>query len=234
VKTLGIIVALESEAREILDDPAFAWEARAEGRFRSAAFPLELALSGVGKAYASWAYAELSRSTDAIVSMGTSGGLSDEAVGSVYRVSEFVEHDMCVEGFGCSPGITPYGPLDQAIMRASSPWLDALLEKACLEAGLESLAGRAIAGDEFLSDAARAARKRDYFEAHVVDMETAAMAKLALSRAGKPFAAVRIVSDNANHDSHVDWKSSLELAARRFDAILLRLGALAAAAELHQ
>lgn len=226
---LGIIVALESEAKAILDDPAFAWEARSTGRFGSAAFPLELALSGVGKAYAAWAYAQLSRDTDAVVSMGTSGGLSDEAVGSVYRVSEFVEHDMCVEGLGCRPGITPYGPLDEAIMHSSSPWLDSLLERACREAGLESLSGRAMAGDEFLTDAVRAAKKRDYFQAHVVDMETAAMAKLALSRSGKPFAALRIVSDNANHDSSIDWNANLAMAARRFDAVLLRLGALAAA-----
>lgn len=229
METLGIVVALESEARAILDDRAFAWESVSPGRLRSAAFPLELALSGVGKAYAAWAYAQLSSLTDAVVSLGTSGGLADEAVGSVYRVSEFAEHDMCVESLGCEPGITPYGPLREAIMRPSSPWLDALLDRACRQAGIDSLPGRAMAGDEFLTDAARAAKKRDYFAAQVVDMETAAMAKLALSRSGKPFAAVRIVSDNANHDSHLDWKASLEMAAERFDALLLRLGALAAA-----
>jgi adenosylhomocysteine nucleosidase len=112
-------------------------------------------------------------------------------------------------------------------MASSAPWLDGLLLEACLGAGVESRPGRAIAGDEFLTDPERAARKRDRFGAQLVDMESAAMAKLALSRAHKPFAALRIVSDNANHDSGADWKANLAMAARVFDAALSRLGALA-------
>jgi adenosylhomocysteine nucleosidase len=228
MKKLGIIIALESEARSILDSSGYRWRPLPEpGAWASESLPLVLCLSGVGKVYASWAYTRLCADTDAIVSMGTSGGLSDEPVGSVFRISEFIEHDMCVESMGCKPGVTPYGPLSEAIMGSSAPWLDELLREACLGAGVESRPGRAIAGDEFLTDPARAARKRDYFGAQVVDMESAGMAKLALSRSHKPFAALRIVSDNANHDSGADWKANLAMAARLFDAVLSRLGAMA-------
>jgi adenosylhomocysteine nucleosidase len=225
---LGIVIALKSEAQAILDNPAYRWKALPGDRFSSAALPLEFIISGVGKAYAAWAYAVLAPVTDAVLSMGTSGGLSDEAIGSIFRVSEFVEHDMCVESLGGRPGVTPYGPLVEPIMRPSGPEFDGLLEKACRQAGLESAPGRAMAGDEFITDSKRAAQKRDYFKASVVDMETAAMAKLALSRAGKPFAALRIVSDNANHEAGTHWEANLAMASSRFDAILMKLGPLAA------
>lgn len=226
MRNIGVIIALETEARAILDDPAFAWKTLPDGRLESSAFPLGLTLCGVGKTYASWAYAVMSPRYDVVISMGTSGGLSDEPVGSLYRVSAFAEHDMCVESLGCVPGVTPYGPLTDPIMRSSSPELDDLLLRACDEAGFESRPGLAMAGDEFITNQARAASKRDYFGASVVDMETSAMAKLALSRAKRPFAALRIVSDNANHDSSLDWKANLALASGRFDSVLLRLGAL--------
>lgn len=229
MRSVGAVIALESEARAILDNPEYLWKEAADGVLESSRFPLGLIISGVGKAYASWAYAVMSPRYEAVLSMGTSGGLSDEPVGSLYRVSEFAEHDMCVESLGCVPGVTPYGPLDDPIMRSSSPELDELLSRACREAGFDSLAGRAMAGDEFITNQARAASKRDYFGASVVDMETSAMAKLALSRSRRPFAALRMVSDNANHDSRLDWKANLALAAARFDAVLLALGRILAA-----
>ncbi len=225
---LGIVMALESEASSILSNPAYQWRKEGQRLYRSAAYPLRLIVCGVGKAYAAWAYTLLSTECQSILSLGTSGGLSNEKIGSIYRVGEFVEHDMCVESLGFAPGLTPYEEHKDPVLRPSSPSLDALIERACAKAGLSCLSGRALSGDEFLCEPQRAAAKRDIFSAQLVDMESAAMAKLALTREAKPFAALRVVSDNANHDSGGDWKASLALAAQLFDSFLLWAGRLAA------
>jgi adenosylhomocysteine nucleosidase len=223
MRTLGVIVAVRDEADAILKDSAFAWEEPEPGVFLSKHFSVKLILSGVGKVYAAWAYSRVADWADAVISLGTSGGLSNEAVGSLFYIDEFVEHDMSVHSLGVPPGVTPYGALKDPVMKSSTEEFSALVTGTLFGLGLQYETGRAISGDEFLADAERSARKRDYFSAQVADMECAAIAKLALSFTHKPYAALRVISDNANHEAERHWAENVRSASVVFDRFLLGL-----------
>jgi adenosylhomocysteine nucleosidase len=223
MKNYAIVIAVRPEADAILHDKAFDWREEEEGLYVSGNRPLRLVISGVGKVYAAWAFSRVWKDSDAVISLGTSGGLSDEKVGGAWIAHEFVEHDMCVDSLGFSPGVTPYGPLADPVMRTCSPWLLEEMEGACRSKGIAYTKGRAMAGDEFINDAARAARKLELFSARIVDMESAAMAKLAASFTHTPFAALRIVSDNANHESGIDWAANVRKAAIVLNDFLLAI-----------
>lgn len=229
--SLALIFALAEEARAVLEAEALSWEpvegiaqGGGFGAWKSRAWPLSLCVCGVGKAYASWAYALMAPGYDAVLSLGTSGGLSDEAIGSAWFCDEFVEHDMDVSPMGFPPGVTPFGPLKESVIRTGSPWLDDLCSATLGGAGIPFGRCRVMAGDEFMADAARSAAKRELHGARLADMETAAMAKLAASRSSKPFMALRVVSDNANHESALKWEENLDLASRLFASFALALG----------
>jgi adenosylhomocysteine nucleosidase len=227
MRSLSVLIAVPPEAEAILADPAFGWREEERDLYASGSYPLRLALSGVGKAYAAYAFSRVQTGAEAVLSLGTSGGLSDEEVGSAWIVEEFAEHDMCVDSLGFPPGVTPFGPIADPIMRTGSPELRALMEAACDRAGIARSRGRAIAGDEFVNDSERALRKMALFGARLVDMETAAIAKVAASWTDIPFAALRVVSDNANHDSHGDWAANVRIASVLLDRFLAALCAIA-------
>jgi len=220
MKRYAAIIAVRAEAEAVLANSAYDWKESEDGLYVSGSRALRLIISGVGKVYAAWAFARAYAEADAVISLGTSGGLSDEKVGGAWIAGEFVEHDMCVDSLGFSPGVTPYGPLADPVMRTCPEWLFDAMKRACEEKCIPFTRGRAMAGDEFVNDASRAARKLSLFSSRIVDMETAAMAQISASFTRTPFAAFRIVSDNANHDSHLDWNANVRNASSVMDRFL--------------
>jgi nucleoside phosphorylase len=226
----GVIIAVEEEARAILGDLRFAWEELPGGEYRSAAFPVRLRLSGVGKVFAAWACAALAPECDLILSLGTSGGLSSEKVGSLRLVREFVEHDMDARGFGYPLGVTPSSGSRDPVVGSLSPAIAQLAYAALEAAGLRSLApedpwARAASGDRFIMDASESRALREATGASLCDMESAAIAKLCsfrARRAGSPldFFALRAVSDNADHKAQISWDAQVKLSAKDFDEYL--------------
>jgi nucleoside phosphorylase len=233
---LGVIVAVEAEAAAILDDPRFAWDLLGPGAYSSGAFPIRLELCGVGKVFASWSCARLIGGDPAercglILSLGTSGGLSSEEVGSLALVKEFVEHDMLVAGLGVEPGVTPFASMRGPVISSLSPKAEKLALDALSAAGLTAPWARAATGDRFIGDAAEAAELRLRTGASLCDMESAAIAKLCAYRSAGPeggsdFFALRSVSDNADHHAQLSWVKAVEISARDFDAYLYALAAL--------
>ena len=96
------------------------------------------------------------------------------------------------------------------------------VQKAAASAGIVLFSGRAISGDAFINSAETSRKLAEEFSAAVVDMESAAVAKLCWST-GRDVLAVRYVSDNANHDSAVDWKTNVTRSAGVFNSILKKL-----------
>ena len=200
-----------------------------------------LAISGVGKAFASWACARLidgqslddgmEAGRDILVSLGTSGGLSSEQVGSLRLVKEFVEHDMRATELGVDPFVTPFSGMTGPVICSLSPEAEALALEALGASGLEAPWARAASGDRFIGDAAEAKDLREATGASVCDMESAAIAKLCAFRAGRAgtdghgldFFALRAVSDNADHDARLSWTEQVELTSRDFDVYLFAL-----------
>ena len=225
-RRLGVIVAVEAEAAAILADARFAWEKRAPGEFESRTFPVNLALCGVGKAFASWSIAVLARRCSLIVSLGTAGSLGSEAAGSLHLVKEFVEYDMLAAELGFESGVTPFAGMQGPVISSLSPECEAIALAALEAAGLKAPWARSASGDRFIGDAAEARRLRESTGATLCDMESAAMAKLCLYRAKADFFSLRSVSDNADHAAHASWAEQAKASALVFDAYL---GALARA-----
>jgi adenosylhomocysteine nucleosidase len=247
-RRLGLIMALRDEAAAILEDGRFRW-ARVSGygdgaeagsggecRFESEAFPISFALAGVGKAFASWACARMAGDCDILLSLGTSGGLGSEKVGSLYLAREFVEYDMDATGFGYPSGVTPSSGTRDPVIRSLSPEGEALALAALAAAGLEAPWARAASGDAFIQDAKVSRELAAGTGAQLCDMECAAIAKLCALRAsperraaGRPaldYFALRYVSDNADHNASASWDEQVLVSSKEFDAYLYALAVL--------
>jgi nucleoside phosphorylase len=234
---LGVIIAVEAEASAILADASFAWEKADASEYVSHAFPVRLELSGVGKVFAAWSCARLiggrlASDCDLMLSLGTSGGLSSEEVGSLRLVKEFVEQDMLVTGLGVEPGVTPFAGMKGPVISTLSPAAEALALEALSASALAAPWARAASGDRFIGDAEEARTLRLRTGASLCDMESAAIAKLCAFRAGGiagealDFFALRSVSDNADHNAQLSWGKQVELSSRDFDVFLLELAKL--------
>lgn len=153
------------------------------------------AVCGIGKVNAaSAARAAIIRfEPDAVISMGTSGGL-DPSV------------PLCIPVICESTRYHDFSPLD-ALNRyppyRTEFFCDAELTRECREAadrlGVDHISGRAVTGDRVICDSAEARR---LFETGAVcaDMESAAVAHVCLN-CGVPFAVLRAVSDFADEDA---------------------------------
>lgn len=220
---LGVTIAVRDEAAAILAEGAFRWEEGPRGVLRSARYPLSLMLSGVGKAYAARAAAILAAECGALCPMGTAGGLSDEAVGALYLCERAVEHDMDVTGLGYAPGVTPFSAMVGPELGGLSPAWRAAFEGAMADGGLPYAEGLVASGDRFLADPAVAAAVRIGFGAALADMESAAVAKVAMLE-GLSFCTLRWISDNADRDSPTDWPTQVARSSEIFRRALLSLG----------
>jgi adenosylhomocysteine nucleosidase len=236
------IIALEAEAEAVLAERAFSWRRIGEKAWDSERFPLRLAISGVGKVLASWCFARYANEASVVLSFGTSGGLAGEEIGSLWLVPEFVEHDMDLSGLGFEAGLTPWEGMEGPVMKTADRPLLEEARRAAAAAGFEAGECRSASGDSFISDSGRARTLAADTGARLVDMESAALAKLALLRAGSSdaagkrrapdFLALRYVSDNADHGAETSWKEETKRAAGKFAGFLLAFARSRAAESL--
>ena len=218
--TTGIFFAVHDEAAAILSDPIYRWDKK-DSVYLSEKYPLTLAVSGIGKAFASFASRPLIERHDRILIMGTSGGLTDEKVGSIYLIDEFIEYDMDATGLGFALGVTPFSGMKSEVISNAGDAYRSAVQAAAEAAGVGITKGRAISGDRFVSDPAVSKRLEKELGASVVDMESAAVAKLCW-REKRGVLALRYVSDNANHDSATDWQTNVVRSSGVFNDILKR------------
>ena len=225
MKRIGVVFAMEREARATLSDPLFGWRECDADLWESSRFPAHLVLSGIGKVLASWALARLAGTSDLIVSLGTSGGLTVDAGGS-YLVREFVEYDMDATGLGFPRGQTPYSPMTQPIISTVLPSTFKVAQRAALSAAPGTRIVRATSGDRFISDPLAASLVSQETGAEIVDMESAAIAKLCMLKArngnGAPLEcfAFRAVSDKADLEASKSFESLVDVQGMVFARFL--------------
>ncbi|MDA8262334.1 MAG: 5'-methylthioadenosine/adenosylhomocysteine nucleosidase [Actinomycetota bacterium] len=217
--TIGIVVAMEQEV-SILRDRYFGGAASRDGLcpiYESSinGTPVVLAHSGIGKVNATIAASELVlryRPSSLLVS-GLAGSLSDAlTAGDMVVATGAVHHD-----FDLTPLLRRRGQLPGlhgAELAASPRLVDAATEATAKVAADVAqrrrggvvprfLRGTVASGDALISSAARKEEILLHFpEALCVDMETAAVAQVAAA-AGCEWAAVRVVSDNADESFDV-------------------------------
>lgn len=174
--------------------------------------PVLLTRGGIGKVNAAvTAAALLAAGATRVIFTGVAGGVHPELrVGDLVVSTDLVQHDVDVTALGYPLGTLPG--------EAASWSADPELRRAALEAaqelqGVRVLEGRVASGDQFVASQAGAQRLWQEFGAACAEMEGAAVAQVC-ARAGVPFVVIRSVSDTADHDAQVDYRSFMPLVAR--------------------
>lgn len=231
----GIIAAMESEIRDLSQSLDHERTEKIAGRgihYGSLeGLPVALVLCGVGKVNAALSATLLAchAKVDKILVTGISGGLAEGLrVGDVVIGDSFVQHDMDTrplfpiheipfEGFSV---IESDPELKHLLAAASRSMLSSArppgLETAQISEGL------VISGDQFLSNAE--ARKRvleSLPKARAVDMESAAVAQVCKA-AGIPLGVMRVISDSADGNAHIDFARFVEDCASKACAETVR------------
>ena len=221
-KALGIIVAVRDEVKDILENPFFAWKEEGKNIYHCSQFNIWLVISGIGKANASCALGRIIDKVGEVWIVGTSGGLGNEETGSMYISTEFVEHDMDASGLGFPKGVTPFSEMKEFVIKHPSVNTANTIETVCTTLKIPVNYGRTMSGDQFINDSELVKRKKMEFGVHIVDMESAAVAKIC-QREGIPVLALRTISDNANHEAGDHWVEFVKLSSKNMNLILQHL-----------
>lgn len=163
---------------------------------------LTIAICGLGKVNAALCAGMLGGDTDMLIMSGTCGSLG--AAPGAYWLAEAVQHD-----YGANePGLfRRYRAGEWPIGEAGEAHFDAMKDP-----GLGLPHARIASGDSFVACPQAAADLADTLGATLVDMEVAAVAQVA-TRLGKPWAAIKAVTDEANGESAGDFHANLVRAA---------------------
>ncbi len=174
-----------------------------------------IATTGIGKVNIASAAARLHIQTGAelLLTLGTAGKLS-ALPGDCFYLGRAIQHDYGArrpdDFIHYPPGAWPMGPAHVEPFEAL-PDPGTGLPQACI-----------ASGDAFIEDGAFAAHLVAALAADVVDMETAAMAQYA-SAVGLPWAGIKAVTDDANHESAGDFHENLLAASARAARAMERL-----------
>lgn len=216
---IGIIAALKPEIQTILDNPNFQWQELEPNLFYSNRHEIYLVISGVGKVFAAYALSKIIHKIDTVISIGTSGALTQDKAGSVFLCTEFVEHDMDASGLGFAQGITPFSEMKEAVLSNCTEQSKKIIKDVGYKIGIKINHGRIISGDQFFADPQLSKEKKELFNAHLVDMESAAVAKICVHEK-KEFLALRYISDNANSESGSEWQENVKNSSQLFNRML--------------
>ena len=174
--------------------------------------PVLLTRGGIGKVNAAMTttYLLVNGATQ-VVFTGVAGGVHpDLRVGDIVISTDCVQHDVDVTPLGYERGTVP----GETPAWAADEGLRALARSAAGEVeGIRVQEGRIASGDQFI--ASREAVQRLWREtgAACAEMEGAAVAQVC-AKAGVPFVILRSVSDTADHDAQVDYRTFMPLVAR--------------------
>ncbi|ABI60118.1 5'-methylthioadenosine/adenosylhomocysteine nucleosidase [Nitrosomonas eutropha] len=215
----GLVQALEQREQFQYAGRVF-WRGRLHGQ------TVVLGLSGIGKVAAATTAVVLFERLGAqrIVFTGVAGGMGEGVqVGDVVIATQFLQHDMDaspifprweVPGYGCTQfACDP--ELSTLLFAAAHAYLTNTQADIPRSSGVARThlarvhQGLIVSGDRFVSTLAESIALRTTLaaaghQALAVEMEGAAVAQVC-SDFGKPFAAVRTISDRADDSAHIDF-----------------------------
>ncbi len=180
-----------------------------------------LARSGVGKVFAAICAQTmiLKYGVKAIINSGVAGTLTGELhIGDVAISTACVQHDM-----DTSPVGDPVGLLSgiNVVELPADTTLVGELDKVCADAGVNHRLGVIATGDQFVATHERRDWIRDQFKAIAVEMEAGSIAHVCYVNK-VPFASIRVISDEASGDVHIDYMIFVKKAAATSSDITLR------------
>lgn len=170
-------------------------------RFDGSGHRLTIATCGLGKVNAALCAGVLGADADLLLMTGTCGSLG--AAPGAYWIAEALQHDYGANQPGLfrryRAGEWPIGEAGEAHFRGMA------------DPGLGLPHARIASGDSFVA-CPDAAADLAALGATLVDMEVGAVAQVA-ARLGKPWGAIKAVTDEANGDSAGDFHANLVRAA---------------------
>ncbi len=180
-----------------------------------------LARSGVGKVFAAICAQTmiLKYGVKAIINSGVAGTLTGELhIGDVAISTACVQHDM-----DTSPVGDPVGLLSgiNVVELPADTTLVGELDKVCADSGVNHRLGVIATGDQFVATHERRDWIRDQFKAIAVEMEAGSIAHVCYVNK-VPFASIRVISDEASGDVHIDYMTFVKKAAATSSDITLR------------
>ena len=201
--------------------------------------PVVLALSRVGKVAAATTATTLIEhfGVGRIIFTGVAGGIGPGVnVGDVVIASSFVQHDLDASPLFPRYQVPLYGrsvfECDGALLATLKIASHALytgttgrLEGVLANESVKIHLGLVASGDRFVCGAAeslalQAALRRAGFQPLAVEMEGAAVAQVCFDY-GVPFAAVRVISDRADDDAHVDFQKFVTDVASNYSVAII-------------
>jgi adenosylhomocysteine/aminodeoxyfutalosine nucleosidase len=219
---LGVIIAVRDEAAAILASAAYGWVKQDDGSYYSKARKIILNVCSIGKANTAFALGQIFDRVDEVIMFGTSGGLGQEKIGDLYLCAEFVEHDMLATTLGVEPGVTPFSGMASAVISCPNPATLQKIQEICRQENLPLKIGRTLSGDQFIHDKELAQTKAAQYGGQLVDMESAAAAKIC-QRLQKPFCALRYITDNADYNATTSWQENVKISAGYFERVLAQI-----------
>ncbi len=225
-KKIGVICAMESEAKKILE----ALSEKSEEKVGSILFSrgkigekeVIVAVCGIGKVFAAMCAEAmiLHFAPDCIINSGVAGSLSAELDILDLAVSEnLVQHDMDTSPLGDPVGLISginqiYFPADEALKKE-------VLEKAAL-LSYRAIAGTIASGDQFIAKKEQKEKIISDFGAIACEMEGAAIAQVAFVNQ-IPFVVIRTVSDSFAGKNEMDYALFAPKAASLGAALLIEV-----------
>ena len=225
-KKIGVICAMESEAKKILE----ALSEKSEEKVGSILFSrgkigekeVIVAVCGIGKVFAAMCAEAmiLHFAPDCIINSGVAGSLSAELDILDFAVSEnLVQHDMDTSPLGDPVGLISginqiYFPADEALKKE-------VLEKAS-RLSYRAIAGTIASGDQFIAKKEQKEKIISDFGAIACEMEGAAIAQVAFVNK-IPFVVIRTVSDSFAGKNEMDYALFAPKAASLGAALLIEV-----------
>ena len=180
-----------------------------------------LARSGVGKVFAALCAQTmiLKFGVPEIVNSGVAGTLTPELhIGDVAISTACVQHDMDTTAVGDPVGLI--SGINMIELPADTKIADEL-DRVCAAANVNHRLGVIASGDQFVHTTERREWIVSTFKASAVEMEAAAIAQVCFVNK-IPFAAIRVISDEASGDVKIDYMTFVKAAAATSSDIALR------------
>ena len=180
-----------------------------------------LARSGVGKVFAALCAQTmiLKFGVTEIVNSGVAGTLTPGLhIGDVAISTACVQHDMDTSAVGDPVGLI--SGINMIELPADTKIADEL-DRVCAAANVNHRLGVIASGDQFVHTTERRVWIVSTFNASAVEMEAAAIAQVCFVNK-IPFAAIRVISDEASGDVKIDYMTFVKAVAATSSHIALR------------
>lgn len=225
--TIGIISAIPEEYSKLEWDETPRTETIIDKIFQFGSIngvTVIAAECGIGKVNAAMTAALLLGhfGCSSIAFSGVAGGVNPKyKIGDVLIAEQLIQHDYgaIVDGqlISAIPGSFPaLADSDKDTAYLMSPEMRAVLQR---EVGQLVHFGRVITGDTYLACTETRKMFFDQFKADAVEMEGAAIAQVCTNW-NKPFVIIRVLSDLAGNDSHIDFDQFVDDSSKKASVVL--------------